>query len=230
MKYRTEKDSLGEVKVPREAHYGAQTQRAIDNFQISGLVFSKDFITTLARIKMHAAKVNAELKLLDKKIANYICDAAQEIIQGKHLEHFPVDIFQTGSGTSTNMNMNEVLASLASKKSKTKIHPNDHVNMGQSSNDVIPTTIHLSSSVKTQKELLPALIHLKKTVGKKSTQLNKICKTGRTHLMDAMPIRLSQELGAWEQQIKNGILRIQNVLPRLNQLAQGGTAVGSGIS
>ena len=230
MKYRTEKDSLGEVKVPCEAHYGAQTQRAIDNFQISGLVFSKDFITTLAIIKMHAAKVNAELKLLDKKIANYICDAAQEIIQGKHLEHFPVDIFQTGSGTSTNMNMNEVLASLASKKSKTKIHPNDHVNMGQSSNDVIPTTIHLSSSVKTQKELLPALIHLKKTVSKKSTQLNKICKTGRTHLMDAMPIRLSQELGAWEQQIKNGILRIQNVLPRLNQLAQGGTAVGSGIN
>ena len=230
MKYRIEKDSLGEVKVPQEAYYGAQTQRAIDNFQISGLVFSKDFITTLAMIKMHSAKVNAELKLLDKKIANSICDAAQEIIQGKHLEHFPVDIFQTGSGTSTNMNMNEVLANLASKRIKTEILPNDHVNMGQSSNDVIPTTIHLSSSIKVQRELLPALSHLEKTIRQKSNQLDKICKTGRTHLMDAMPIRLGQELRAWGQQIKNGILRVQAVLPRLNQLAQGGTAVGSGIN
>lgn len=230
MKYKTEKDSLGEIKVPANALYGAQTQRAIDNFNISNLTLPSEFLTTLALVKKHAAKINYKLGLLDKKIADAIISVTEEIISGQYLEHFPIDVFQTGSGTSTNMNANEVIANLASARGKIEINPNDHVNMGQSSNDVIPTTIHLSSSIQIKKKLLPALVHLKETINKKANSLKEICKTGRTHLMDAMPIRIEQELKAWEQQIKNGIKRIESTFPRLNQLAQGGTAVGSGIN
>ena len=230
MKYRIEKDSLGEIKVPTTALFGAQTQRAVDNFHISELRMPKSFLIALALIKKNAAKINAELGLLDKKIANSIVTISQEIIKGQHLEHFPVDIFQTGSGTSSNMNMNEVIANLAAKKIKTAVSPNDHVNMGQSSNDVIPTAIHLSSCLEIHKKLLPALSHLQQVIKKKSASLTNVCKTGRTHLMDAMPIRMEQELSGWLQQIKNDIDRIKAVLPRLQQLAQGGTAVGSGIN
>ncbi len=230
MKYKIKEDSLGKIKVPENALYGAQTQRAIENFKISNIPLPSGFITALAEIKKHAAIVNSKLKLLDKKIAKAIIDSTKEIIAGNHLDQFPVDIFQTGSGTSTNMNMNEVLASLASKKLGIEVHPNDHVNMGQSSNDVIPTTIHLSANISLHQKLLPAISYLEQTIATKAKKLKKICKTGRTHLMDAMPIRMEQELQGWGQQIKNSKERLQATIPRLQQLAQGGTAVGSGIN
>ena len=230
MKYKLEEDSLGKIKVPEKALYGAQTQRAVDNFKISTIQMPTNFLKALARIKKHAAVVNSQLGLLDKEIATTIQKVAQEVIEGQHLSHFPIDIFQTGSGTSTNMNMNEVLAALASNKLKKKVHPNDHINMGQSSNDVIPTAIHLSSSISLHQSLLPSLNHLKQTIIQKTKKLKKICKTGRTHLMDAMPIRLEQELNGWRQQIENNEHRIKATLPRLQQLATGGTAVGSGIN
>jgi fumarate hydratase class II len=230
MKYKIEEDSLGKVKVPSDALYGAQSQRAIDNFQISNLTLPQSFLTALAMVKKHAALANSELGLLEKKIANSIVKAAEEIIAGKHLEQFPIDVFQTGSGTSTNMNMNEVLANLASKQLGKPVHPNDHINMGQSSNDVIPTTIHLSATIALYQKLFPNLTHLKKTISEKAKSLKKVCKTGRTHLMDAMPIRMEQELQGWWQQIENGEQRVKSVLTRLQQLAQGGTAIGSGIN
>jgi fumarate hydratase class II len=220
---------MGELEVPCEALYSAQTQRALNNFPTSGLTLPPRFIQAGAMIKKAAAEVNAELALLAPDIAAAIVAAADEVIAGKHLAHFPVDLFQTGSGTSSNMNLNEVLATLASR-SVEAVRPNDHVNMGQSSNDVIPTAIHLSAAIALDEQLLPALSHLQACIEKKAAELDGICKTGRTHLMDAMPIRMEQELTAWAIQIRKGRTRLLNCHPHLYQLAQGGTAVGSGIN
>ena len=229
-KYRIEQDSMGELQVPTNALYAAQTQRAINNFPISDLVLPSTFISTVALIKKNAAKVNIELGILDKPIGTAIIQAAQQIMDGGHQKQFPVDVFQTGSGTSTNMNVNEVLACLASDIANTKVGANDHVNMGQSSNDVIPTAIHVSAAIECQKTLLPGLNHLAETIEQKAASLENITKTGRTHLMDAMPLTMKQELGAWALQIRNGIARINSSLPRIYKLAQGGTAVGTGIN
>ena len=231
--FRTERDSLGEVKVPETALWGAQTQRALDNFNISGQAMPADFIRALALIKASAAEANAKLGLLDSDLALCIRDAALEIADGQHAEHFPVDVFQTGSGTSSNMNANEVIARLASSRlggRGMRVHPNDHVNMGQSSNDVVPTALHLAAAMELHKSLVPALRHLHKVIDRKGRSLSKVCKTGRTHLMDAMPLRLDQELGGWAAQIQFGIDRIQSSLPRLQNLALGGTAVGTGVN
>ena len=228
--YRIEKDSMGELKVPLKALYGAQTQRAVENFPISGLTMPATFIKAVALIKKTAALVNRELGLLNEEIAIAIIKAAEEILQGKHSEQFPVDVFQTGSGTSTHMNVNEIIAKLASLSSGQAVDPNDHVNMGQSSNDVIPTAIHVSAALETQSKLLPSLRQLQKVLEEKAAELDDVTKTGRTHLMDAMPLRMSQEIGAWALQIRNGIQRIEGTLPRIFRLAQGGTAVGTGIN
>lgn len=228
--YRIEKDSMGELQVPSDALYGAQTQRAINNFPISGLTMPPAFIQTVALIKQTAAKVNMQLGVLDAVRGEAIIKAAEQIIQGEHADQFPVDIFQTGSGTSTNMNVNEVLEHLASAISNEAVGANDHVNMGQSSNDVIPTAIHISTAIECQRQLLPALEHLAATLENKALACREYTKTGRTHLMDAMPMTLEQELGAWTLQIRNGIARINSALPRIQKLAQGGTAVGTGIN
>lgn len=230
MNTRIEKDSMGELHVPNNALYGAQTQRAINNFPISGLTLPPTFIRTVALIKQTAAKVNQSLGLLDDTKGKAIIKAAEQIIQGHHSDQFPIDIFQTGSGTSTNMNVNEVLAHLATKICSEKVDANDHVNMSQSSNDVIPTAIHISTAIECKTQLLPALNHLAKTIETKARACRNITKTGRTHLMDAMPMSLEQELGAWALQIRNGITRINNTLPRIQKLAQGGTAIGTGIN
>ena len=228
--YRTEKDSMGELQVPADALYAAQTQRAINNFPISGLSLPPAFIKTVALIKKNAAQVNMDLGELDEKKGMAIVQAAEKIIAGQHVDQFPVDIFQTGSGTSTNMNVNEVLAHLASDIANEPVGANDHVNMGQSSNDVIPTAIHVSAALECHQSLLPSLHHLATTIEKKAATLDNITKTGRTHLMDAMPIRMSQEMGAWALQIRNGIDRINSTLTRVYKLALGGTAVGTGIN
>ncbi len=228
--YRIEKDSMGELDVPVDALYAAQTQRAVNNFPVSGLTMPPAFIQTVALIKKTAASVNRDLGALEGAQADAIIQAAEKIIAGEHSEHFPVDVFQTGSGTSTNMNVNEVLANLATKIAGQVVNPNDHVNMGQSSNDVIPTAIHVSAAVQCHKTLLPALTHLAETIETKAQSLKNITKTGRTHLMDAMPVRMDQELGAWAHQIRQGIARISASLPRVYMLAQGGTAVGTGIN
>lgn len=228
--FRIEKDSMGELEVPVDALYAAQTQRAINNFPVSGLELPTSLIKTVALIKKNAAKVNMELGELDKLKGNAIIQAAQQIIDGQHQDQFPIDIFQTGSGTSTNMNVNEVLAHIASEAIGSPIGANDHVNMGQSSNDVIPTAIHVSAAIECQKLLLPNLTHLAEVIEVKADSLNSVTKTGRTHLMDAMPITMGQELGAWALQIRNGIDRINATLPRIYKLAQGGTAVGTGIN
>jgi fumarate hydratase class II len=228
--YRIEKDSMGELNVPADALYGAQTQRAVDNFPISGLTMPAAFIKTMALIKKTAASVNLELGELESPQAEAIISAAKLLIEGKHSEQFPVDVFQTGSGTSSNMNVNEVLAHLASKISGLTISPNDDVNKGQSSNDVIPTAIHVSAALECQQQLLPSLEHLATVIETKVKSLDHVTKTGRTHLMDAMPIRLDQEMGGWALQIHNSIARIKATLPRVYKLAQGGTAVGTGIN
>ena len=229
-KFRIEKDSMGEINVPHDALYAAQTQRAIENFPVSGLSMPEEFIGVVALIKKCAAQVNVELGLLDRDMGNAIVRAAQRVIDGQLCEQFPIDIFQTGSGTSTNMNVNEVLATLASEMVGDKVSPNDHVNMGQSSNDVIPTAIHVSATMQCRLKLLPAMQHLAGTITDKAADLDAITKTGRTHLMDAMPIRLGQELGAWALQIRNGADRINSTLLRLQKIAQGGTAVGTAIN
>lgn len=227
---RIEKDSMGEVKVPKDALYGAQTQRAINNFPISGLTLPPSFIQALALIKSAAAKVNTDLQLLKPDIAKAIIEAAQDVLEGKHDTEFPIDVFQTGSGTSSNMNANEVIAQLASLKSNLNVHPNDHVNMSQSSNDVIPTAIHISCCLETTRELLPALQHLHKVILERAKSLENTVKTGRTHLMDAMPLTFGQELSGWATQIEQNITRITETLIRLQMLAIGGTAVGTGIN
>lgn len=227
---RIEKDSMGELTVPKDALYGAQTQRAIQNFPISGITIPRSFIRTLGLIKSAAAKVNADLKLLKPELAKAIIDAADSVTEGQYDAEFPLDIFQTGSGTSSNMNANEVIARLASLRSNLTIHPNDHVNMSQSSNDVIPTAIHVSASLDGHHLLLPALQHLHKTILEKAKTLENIVKTGRTHLMDAMPLTFGQELSGWATQIQQNITRVTETLPRLQALAIGGTAVGTGIN
>jgi fumarate hydratase class II len=227
---RSEADSMGEVQVPADALYGAQTQRAIDNFGISGLRMPPAFICALGRIKSACASVNAELGLLDAALATAIQQAADEVAAGRHADQFPVDIFQTGSGTSSNMNINEVIARLSSLRSGLQVHPNDHVNCGQSSNDVIPTALHVSACVQCYDSLLPALAGLQQVIRQRAEELSGIVKTGRTHLMDAMPLRLDQELGAWMTQVQKGGERIDAALQHLQQLALGGTAVGTGVN
>lgn len=229
-KFRIEKDSMGEVKVPEDALYAAQTQRAVENFPVSGLRVPRAFIRALGLIKGALAKSNHEIGLMDKDMADAIVKAADEIAKGKHDNQFPVDIFQTGSGTSSNMNCNEVIAKLASSYLNKPVHPNDHVNMGQSSNDVIPTAIHVSSALQVKDSLVPALEYLAGTIADKSEELRDIVKTGRTHLMDAMPVTMGQELGGWEKQIRYGIDRLNDAFVRLAMLPQGGTAVGTGIN
>ena len=227
---RIERDSMGELQVPADALWGAQTQRAVDNFPISGLRLPRGMIRALGLIKATAADVNEGLGLLEPAVADAIRGAAMEVAEGLHDAQFPVDIFQTGSGTSSNMNANEVIAHLASHRAGQKVHPNDHVNMGQSSNDVFPTAIHVAAALAVAEILLPGLASLAEAIETKAAALGHITKTGRTHLMDAMPVRFDQELSGWTQQVRNGIDRVESALPRIRRLAQGGTAVGTGIN
>jgi len=227
---RIEKDSMGELEVPANALWGAQTQRAYNNFPISGLRMPRGFIRALGLIKATAAEVNEGLGLLEGQVAVAVRDAAVAVADGHHDEQFPIDVFQTGSGTSTNMNANEVIAHVASKAAGAKVHPNDHVNLGQSSNDVIPAAIHLSAALLIHEKLIPMLGHLAETISKKGNSLRYQTKTGRTHLMDAMPVRFDQEMGGWAQQVANGVERLKACQPRLHALAIGGTAVGTGIN
>ncbi|MGH8050739.1 MAG: class II fumarate hydratase [Arenimonas sp.] len=229
-KMRLEHDSMGELQVPADALYGAQTQRALENFSISAYPMPHEFITALALIKAAVASANGELGHLSKSQAAAITKAAEQVANGQWREHFPVEVFQTGSGTSSNMNANEVIASLASKSAKLKIHPNDHVNAGQSSNDVIPSAIHVSTNLLVHKSLLPALRHLRKNIDKRARELSKIIKTGRTHLMDAMPLSFEQELSGWSAQITSCIERFEDTSKRLQNLPLGGTAIGTGIN
>jgi fumarate hydratase, class II len=234
--FRVEKDSMGEMRVPADAHYGAQTARAVENFPISDLRFGRGFIAAMGLIKWAAAQVNFDLGFLDEKKKNLIQQAAQEVIDGKLDSAFVVDIFQTGSGTSTNMNTNEVIASRANeiatgnRGGKDPIHPNDHVNMEQSSNDVIPTAMHVSAAVAIKTVLAPALEHLTGALQRKADQYDSIVKIGRTHLQDATPIRLGQELGGYAHQAKLGAVRCLKALRALRELPLGGTAVGTGIN
>lgn len=229
-KSRIERDSMGELEVPADALWGAQTQRAVQNFPLSGLRMPRAFIRALGLIKQAAAAANLELGALDAALADVIGAAALEVADGHHDAHFPIDVFQTGSGTSSNMNANEVIALLASRALGRAVHANDHVNMGQSSNDVIPTAIHVSAALELEKKLLPALRQLAAAIDGRARELAEVVKTGRTHLMDAMPVTLGQELGAWRTQIENAIARLEGTRPRLLALAQGGTAVGTGIN
>ena len=229
-KYRTEHDSMGELKVPEDALWGAQTQRAVDNFPISGLTMPRQFIAALGLVKWAAAGANAELGLLPSDVAVAVQKSALEVADGGHDAHFPIDVFQTGSGTSSNMNANEVIAHLATADLGSEVHPNDHVNMSQSSNDVIPTCVHVSAAIAIQDQLLPALGHLSGALETKADKVRDVVKTGRTHLMDAMPVTLGQELDGWRAQIDHASERIRGSLQRLVGLAQGGTAVGTGIN
>jgi len=228
--YRIERDSMGEIKVPTDALWGAQTQRAVENFRISGRPLPRALIGALGLVKQAAARANRTLGLLEASVAQAVEAAAAEVAAGHHDEQFPLDVFQTGSGTSSNMNANEVIAALASRRLGQAVHANDHVNMCQSSNDVIPTAIHLSAALTVHRELIPALGHLRVTLERKEREVAGVVKTGRTHLMDAMPVTLAQELSGWRAQIEQGIARLEAVEPRLLALAQGGTAVGTGIN
>jgi fumarate hydratase class II len=234
--FRTERDSMGEMKVPADAYYGAQTARAVENFPISDLRFSRAFIRAMGIIKWSCAEINTDLGLLDEKKRDLLQQAAQEVIDGKLDEQFVVDIFQTGSGTSTNMNTNEVIASQANeiatgkRGGKAPIHPNDHVNMEQSSNDVIPTAIHVSAAVEMKEQLIPALNHLADALSRKAAEFDSIVKIGRTHLQDATPIRLGQELSGYAQQAHLGAMRAEKAIRALRELPLGGTAVGTGIN
>ena len=229
--HRIEKDSMGEIRVPKDALYGAQTQRAVDNFPISGIRFNRAFIKALGLIKQTAARVNSALGLIPEDVARSIDQAAQTVIEGRCDEHFAIDIFQTGSGTSTNMNANEVIATLANASgSGPRVHPNDHVNFGQSSNDVIPSGIRIAAVMGLRESLLPALTHLRQTLLAKGDEYAHVVKTGRTHLMDAMPVTIGQEFGGYARQVELGRQRIEGTLTRLSELPQGGTAVGTGIN
>jgi fumarate hydratase class II len=228
--FRIERDSMGELRVPADAAWGAQTQRAVDNFPISGLTMPRQFVAALGLIKWAAAGVNRDLGLLEADAADAIQTAALEVAGGDHYAQFPIDVFQTGSGTSSNMNANEVIAGLASDALGRSVHPNDHVNMSQSSNDVVPSAIHVSAAIGLTEDFLPSLKYLAESIEKKAKTLKDIVKTGRTHLMDAMPVRLDQELGGWATQIRGDYQRVAGVLMRLSGLAQGGTAVGTGIN
>ncbi len=228
--FRIEKDSMGELKVPENALWGAQTQRAVENFPISGLTMPRQFIRALGLVKWATAGANAELGLMKSEIAMAIQKSALAVAGGEHDGEFPIDVFQTGSGTSSNMNANEVIAHLSTEGLGKDVHPNDHVNMSQSSNDVIPTCVHVSAALSIQEELLPALAHLSKTLEKKAEECADVVKTGRTHLMDAMPVTLAQELDGWRAQVDSGAARLSDSMQRLSAVAQGGTAVGTGIN
>src|SRR5262245_774333 len=228
--YRVEKDTMGEMKVPAQALYGAQTQRAVENFPISGRPLPPEFIHALGFIKMAAAAVNQDLGLLEPRVAAAIQKAAGEVADGKWDAEFPIDVFQTGSGTSSNMNANEVIAHRATQLGGGPVHPNDHVNLGQSSNDVIPSALHLSAAVAIRVQLEPALQHLHGALAKKAKEFDSIIKTGRTHMMDATPIRLGQEFGGYASMVEHGLARLRAVLPDLCELALGGTAVGTGLN
>ena len=236
MKFREETDSMGTVQVPVDAYYGSQTQRAVDNFPISDLKFQAAFVHALALVKQCAAQVNHNLGLLDPELADAISRASREVVDGNYDSQFVVDIFQTGSGTSTNMNMNEVVASRANeiltgqKGGKSPVHPNDHVNLGQSSNDVIPSVIHISAMMLIHERLIPSLESLKKALAAKAEKFKDIRKLGRTHLQDAVPMYLGQEFSGYARQIELAVDRLRSVEPRLAELALGGTAVGSGLN
>ena len=229
-KYRVERDSMGELQVPEDALWGAQTQRAVDNFPISGLKMPRRFIAALGLVKWAAAGANSELGLLPSDIAIAIQKASLKVAAGDYDAHFPIDVFQTGSGTSSNMNANEVISHVATASHGDEVHPNDHVNMSQSSNDVIPTCVHLSAAIGIQDELLPAIRHLSAVLEKKADETRDVVKTGRTHLMDAMPVTLGQELDGWRSQVDHAAERLQATMVRITELAQGGTAVGTGIN
>jgi len=228
--FRTEHDSMGEVQVPADARWRAQTQRAVENFPISGRGLERAHIGALGRIKAAAAKVNGELGVLDTETAGAIERAAEEVADGTWDAHFPIDIFQTGSGTSSNMNANEVIASLASERLGREVHPNDHVNASQSSNDVFPSSIHLAATSGVVKHLIPALDHLADALEAKRDEFASVVKSGRTHLMDATPVTLGQEFGGYAAQVRTGVERLHAALPRLAELPLGGTAVGTGIN
>jgi fumarate hydratase class II len=228
--YRIEHDTMGEVRVPVDALYGAQTQRAVENFPISGQGLEPAHIHALAQVKKAAARANEDLGVLESAIADAIIAAADEVIAGSHDDQFPIDTYQTGSGTSSNMNMNEVLATIASTASGQKVHPNDHVNASQSSNDVFPTSVHVAVTSSVVKTLLPALEHLAASLEAKAQEWKSVVKSGRTHLMDATPVTLGQEFGGYAAQIRYGIERVQAALPRTAEVPQGGTAVGTGIN
>ncbi|MFM8454510.1 MAG: class II fumarate hydratase [Gammaproteobacteria bacterium] len=227
---RTEKDSMGSLEVPENALYGAQTQRAVQNFPVSNLRMPRAFLKALGLIKAACAEANAKLNLLDQACSEAIVDAALQVANGEFDDQFPVDVFQTGSGTSSNMNANEVIAQVASEKINQKVHPNDHVNMSQSSNDVIPTAIHVSAALSLREKLLPALKHLQNILYQREVEFQNLPKTGRTHLMDAMPLTLGQEISAWIQQLADCQTRLENTMPRITAVALGGTAVGTGIN
>jgi fumarate hydratase class II len=227
--YRIEHDSMGEVRVPQDALWRAQTQRAVENFPISGSTLEAQHVVAIAQVKAAAAKVNAELGVISQEQADAIRAAAAEIVEGKHLDHFPIDVFQTGSGTSSNMNMNEVLASLA-KRAGVDVHPNDQVNASQSSNDTFPTSIHVAATSATTQQLIPALDHLATSLEAKAKEFTDTVKSGRTHLMDATPVMLGQEFGGYAAAMRFGIERLEAVLPRVAELPLGGTAVGTGIN
>jgi fumarate hydratase class II len=228
--FRIERDSMGELRVPTDALYGAQTQRAVENFRISGLPMPRGFIRALGLVKAACAAVNAELGLLPPKLAKPIRAAARRVAAGEFDAHFPVDVFQTGSGTSSNMNANEVIAHVASGAARLAIHPNDHVNMGQSSNDVVPTALQVAGCLAASADLLPALDHLRTTIDRRARELRRVAKTGRTHLMDAMPLTFGQELSGWSAQNGSSMERIRDAIGRLRRLPIGGTAVGTGIN
>jgi fumarate hydratase class II len=233
--YRTERDSLGEMQVPADAYWGAQTQRAVENFPISGIRFSRRFVRALGVVKKASAQANRDLELLESDKADAIIEAADEVIAGEHDEQFPVDVFQTGSGTSSNMNANEVIANRAAEIMGAEVgdrvvHPNDHVNYGQSSNDVIPTAMHVASLEAVEKDVIPALDTLREALDSKADEFDDVVKTGRTHLQDATPIRLGQEFDGYRTQVEKGLVRVDNVREHLAELALGGTAVGTGLN
>ncbi|NBX75619.1 MAG: class II fumarate hydratase [Proteobacteria bacterium] len=230
MAFRKEKDALGEIRIPEGKLWGAGTQRAVENFPISRLQFPSEFFEAFSLLKQAAAETNWELGLLEPQIAKAIIKAAEEIEKGEHRDHFPVDVFQTGSGTSTNMNFNEVIATLASQKSKKRVHPNDHVNKGQSSNDIFPSAIHVSAVLMIERKLLPHLKHLEEGLEVKIKEFKGFIKVGRTHLQDATPILLSQEFSGYLEQVRKGKRRVENALASLLELAVGGTAVGTGVN
>ena len=230
MKMRTEQDSMGEIQVPENAPYGAQTQRAINNFPISHQPLPAEFISAVAKVKAACAHANQQLDRLESDKADAIIKAANAVIAGQYPDAFPIDVYQTGSGTSTNMNVNEVLAHLASEQLQTTVGANDDVNMGQSSNDVIPSAIHISAALGLNRQLQPALLQLEQAILTKADQLKDNVKTGRTHLMDAMPLRFDQELGGWATQVRYANARLTGLQSRLQQLALGGTAIGTGIN
>ena len=228
--YRIEHDTMGEVRVPADALYRAQTQRAVENFPISGRGLERAQIRALGLLKAAAARVNGKLGVLDADLAEAIAKAADEVAEGRHDEHFPIDVFQTGSGTSSNMNANEVIATLATRALGRDVHPNDHVNASQSSNDTFPTTIRVATAEAVVTDVIPALEHLAATIERRATEWADVVKSGRTHLMDAVPITLAQEAGAWAAQVRYGVERLRSGLGRLGELPIGGTAVGSGLN